>query len=451
MKIALILPAIGKIPGQKYIRAWQMEPLPIAQLAALTPKDIQIVFFDDRMEEIDYDVNVDLVGISIETYTALRAYQIASEFRKRNKPVVMGGFHATLCPDEVAQYADTVVIGQAEGSWPVLLDDFGNGVMKKKYLPLPLESCNQVIPDRTIYGDRNYINVRLMEAGRGCKFRCEFCSIQQFFEGAHHRRDVDIILQELHEMEKSKGLIFFVDDNITSDTGFARELFRALIPLKIKWVGQADITIARDPELLELMVQSGCQGVLIGFESLNPDNLRQMNKAFNAVAGGPEQAVKIIHDHKLRLYATFLYGYNNDQKEDFQQIIDFCINNKIFMVGFNHLTPFPGTPLYERLEREKLLLYDKWWLSSEYRYGQIPFKTNIDKKFIEEQSKRARRKFYGFRSILYRMTNLANVSTPLMFLYYFTINLMLRNDSAKRMKFPLGDTSRPYPLIKVWP
>jgi radical SAM superfamily enzyme YgiQ (UPF0313 family) len=449
MKIALILPSVGKLPGQKYIRAWQMEPLPIAQLAALTPGDVDIVFFDDRMEDIDYDVEVDLVGISIETYTALRAYQIASEFRRRGRTIVMGGFHATLCTDEVAEYADAVVVGQAEGSWQNVLEDFRNGTLKKIYKSENTSKIKtDVIPDRKIYGNRNYINIRLVEAGRGCKFRCEFCSIQQFFEGKHFSRPVSVIVQELQELRKDKTLIFFVDDNITSNAGFARELFTALIPLKIKWVGQADITIARDGELLKLMVESGCQGILIGFESLNPDNLKKMNKSFNAVDGGPAQAVKVIHQHGLRLYATFLYGYSNDRQEDFKQIIDFCIGNKIFMVGFNHLTPFPGTPLYQRLRDENLLTYVKWWLSEEYRYGQIPFKTNIDHNLIEEQSRLARRKFYSLPSILYRMTNITNINNPFMFLYYLTINFMLKNDAAKRMKFPLGDRTREYPLIK---
>jgi len=448
MKIALILPSIGKISGEKYIRAWQMEPLPIAQLAALTPRKHQIVFYDDRMEEINYDCDADLVGISIETYTALRAYQIASEFRKRNKTIVMGGFHATLCPDEVAGYADVVVIGQAEGSWPALLADFEAGVLKKRYSEPPPDSAKQIIPDRTIYGNRDYLKIHLLEAGRGCKFRCEFCSIQKFFEGCHYTRPVDIIVEELQMLSRQKRLIFFVDDNITSNLAFAKELFKKLIPLKIKWVGQADITIARDPGLLKLMVASGCQGVLIGFESLNPDNLRQMNKAFNAVAGGPAQAVKIIHKNRLRLYATFLYGYSNDDPGDFKQIIDFCIKNKIFMVGFNHLTPFPGTPLYHRLSGEGIMLYDKWWLSMEYRYGQIPFKTKMDNTLIEQQSRNARKKFYGFRSIFYRLTNLTNISNPMMLLYYFTINLMLKNDSSKRMRFPLGDRSRTYNINK---
>jgi radical SAM superfamily enzyme YgiQ (UPF0313 family) len=446
MKIALILPSIGKIPGEKYIRAWQMEPLPIAQLAALTPRQHQVVFFDDRMEDIDYDCDADLIGISIETYTALRAYQIASEFRKRNKTIVMGGFHATLCPDEVAEHADAVVTGQAEGSWPVLLADFEAGALKKQYSMPPPPESGMIIPDRSIYGNRDYIKIHLLEAGRGCKFRCEFCSIQQFFEGGHYSRPVDTIVEEIKILSRQKRLIFFVDDNITSNVAFAKELFQKLIPLKVKWVGQADITIARDPELLKLMVASGCQGVLIGFESLNPDNLKQMNKAFNAVAGGPAEAVKVIHQNGLRLYATFLYGYSNDNPEDFRQIIDFCIGNKIFMVGFNHLTPFPGTPLYQRLKDQNLMLYDKWWLSSQYRYGQIPFRTRLNNSLIEEQSRNARKKFYGFRSLFYRMTNLTNVSNPLMFIYYFTINLMLRNDSAKRMRFPLGDRSRDYDL-----
>lgn len=449
MKLTLIHPSVGKVPGQKYIRAWQMEPLPMAQIAALTPKNIDIDFWDDRMEDIPYDKPTDLVAISIETYTAKRAYQIASKYRERDIKVIMGGFHATLCPKEVLEYADCIVTGGAEEIWETVLNDFQAGKLQRKYTGSFTEQIKPVIPDRSIYKGKDYLKLALIETGRGCKFACEFCSIQQFFHRKHSYRSIDVVLEEITILKKEYNLFFVVDDNITANPQHARKLFEALIPLKIKWVGQADINIAQDEELMSLMVKSGCQGILIGFESLNSVNLRKMNKGFNNIPGGHVEAVKAIHKKGLRIYATFLYGYENDSIELFKETLKFCRRNKIFMVGFNHLTPFPGTPLYERLSNEEKLLFGKWWLSDNYTYGKIPIKTKLDNEEIVKECQTARRKFFSIPSILYRMSNLTNIKGFSMFLYYIVINLMLRKDAKKRMSLSLGDQAFKGKLLQV--
>jgi radical SAM superfamily enzyme YgiQ (UPF0313 family) len=449
MKLSLIHPCVGRFKGMKYLRAWQMEPLPMAQIAALTPKDIDIVFYDDRMEDIPYDEPTDLVGISIETYTAKRAYQIASEYRRRGVTVVMGGFHATLCPDEVAEYADAIVTGQAENVWETLLHDFQKGELKRKYSGTADYTGPPIIPDRSIYKDKNYLKIILLEAGRGCCFRCEFCSIQKFFEGKHFYRGIETVVKEIELLKSRKQLFFFVDDNITANQRQAKELFKALIPLKIKWVGQADITITHDDEMLKLMVDSGCQGILIGFESLNPANLKLMNKGFNQAKLTPEAAIKKIHKAGIIIYATFLHGYDADKTEDYSQIIDFCINNKLFMVGFNHVTPFPGTGLYERLEKENRLLYKKWWLDDNYTYGAIPYKTILPLESIEKHCRNNRSRFYSVGSILTRMGNLTNIKNATMFGFYFLINFMLRKDASKRILIPMGDREFNGEILKV--
>ena len=449
MKLTLIHPRVGKYPGKKYLRAWQMEPLPMAQIAALTPKDIDIVFWDDRMEEIPYHLATDLVAISVETYTARRAYQIASEYRKRNIPVVMGGFHATLCPDEVLEYADSIVVGQAENSWGKLISDFRKGALHKIYSSEVNLSESKVIPDRSIYQGRNYVKINLIEAGRGCKYRCNFCSIHKFFDGLHNYRDFGVIINEINQIKSNKRLFFFVDDNIIASHTKAKELFRALIPLNIRWVGQADLTISKDQELLQLMVESGCQGVLIGFESTVPENLKSLNKSFNIIPEGQSEAVKNIHNTGLRIYATFLFGNDFDTKENIQSAIDFCMNNKIFMVGFNHITPFPGTELYSKLETEKRLLYSKWWLDPDYLYGEIPFRTVSPVTEVETIAKQSRRKFYSIPSIIKRIGNKVNTGNLFMLMMYFMINFLLRRDASKRMKISMGDPSNKNEFIKV--
>src|SRR5690348_17069274 len=214
MKLTIIHPCIGRRLEQSYIRTWQMEPLPAATLAGLTPKDVELRSYDDRMETIPFDEAADLVAISVETYTAKRAYQIASEYRKRGVPVVMGGFHASLCPEEVAQHAEAVVTGEAEAVWPTLIDDARHGRLEKFYRQTGRVSLKGLKPDRSIFHGKRYLPIGLVEAGRGCHFKCEFCAVQTVFNSTQTRRPIDDIIAELASLKNQKRLFFFVDDNI---------------------------------------------------------------------------------------------------------------------------------------------------------------------------------------------------------------------------------------------
>jgi radical SAM superfamily enzyme YgiQ (UPF0313 family) len=415
-----------------------MEPLPAAQLAGLTPRGINVAFHDDRMEEIPYDEPTDLVAITVETYTARRAYQIATGYRRRGVPVVMGGFHPTLVPEEVAEYAEAVVVGEAEATWPGLLADFQQGQMKRVYRAQSRPDISQTMPDRSIFGRKRYLPFALIEAGRGCTQHCEFCAIQAGFGASQTMRSPRVIAEEIAALRGHKNLFFFVDDNIVAHLDKAKELFEALIPLKIRWVSQASINMTYDRELLSLMKRSGCLGVLIGFESLDDDNLRAMNKGFNTARGGAAEAVRRLHEHELLLYATFVFGYERDTLESFRRTVQFGIDNKIFMMAFNHCTPFPGTPLYARLKAEGRLLYDSWWLDHRYKYGQVPYRTRLDPHLIQQECVRARKAFYGPGSILRRLCR-TNTPDLEMLRNYLFINLLLRKEASQRENYPLGD------------
>jgi radical SAM superfamily enzyme YgiQ (UPF0313 family) len=426
-----------------------MESLPAAHIAGLTPKDVDVKFYDDRMEKIPFDEETDLVAISIETYTAKRAYQIATEYRRRGVPVVMGGFHATLVPEEVVEYADAIVIGEAEAIWEEVIADFKKGSLKVVYRSKERPDIGKVRPDRSILTGKKYLPIGLVESARGCTFKCDFCVIQTFFSSTQNRRNTETILEEIQSIRDTRKLFFFVDDNIVSHPEEAKAFYRLLIPLKIKWVSQAAITMTHDEEMLKILKESGCQGVLIGFESLNPVNLKAMNKSFNNVKGGIEEAVKRMNRFGIRLYATFIFGYDDDKLSSFQETIDFCLRHKIFMVAFNHLTPFPGTPLYKKLQTENRLLYDKWWLSEFYKYGQVPFKTIIDPEVIRLECVRARKQFYSFSSIFKRIFSRTNSGSFFMFYAYLFINLLLRKEAELRDLYPLGDESFQGELLKV--
>ena len=450
MRLTLIHPCIGRRRGQRYLRSWEMEPLPPATIAGLTPRDVDVRFYDDRMERIPYDEPTDLVALSVETYTARRAYQIASEYRRRGVPVVMGGFHATLCPDEVSHYAESVVIGEAEESWPRLVDDFRHGTLEPVYRAAARPSLRGIKPDRRIFDGKRYLPIGLVEAGRGCHFRCEFCAVQAVFKNTQTRRPLDEVIAEVAALRNRRRMFFFVDDNITSNLAEAKEFLRALAALKIRWVSQSSINAAHDEEFLSLLAASGCRGVLIGFESLNPATLASMNKSFNTMRGGYEVALANLRRFGLRLYATFIFGYDADTAESFARATEFAKDHRFYIAAFNHLTPFPGTPLYARLEAQKRLLYDAWWLDPRYRYNAVPFQpASMTPESLARHCLEARRAFYDWPSILRRGFDAVNRADAFMFRNFFPINTMLRVDTNRRDGFPLGDEAWTGSLLRV--
>jgi radical SAM superfamily enzyme YgiQ (UPF0313 family) len=426
-----------------------MEPIPAALIAALAPADIETCFYDDRLEPIPFDEPADLIAISVETYTAKRAYQIASEYRRRGVPVVMGGFHATLCPAEVMQFCESIVIGEAETLFPEVIDDYRHGQAQKVYRSSERPAL-QTTPDRSIFRGKPYLPIRLVEFARGCRFKCDFCAVQSFFDATHNHRPIDLVVEELHRVRRPGQMVFFIDDNITSNLEQAKDLMRAIIPLKLRWFSQSAINVAFDDEALDLMRRSGCQGMLVGFESLDAQTLKQMNKGFNLMHGGAAEALANFRRHGLRIYGTFIFGYDHDTPESFASTVDFAKQQGLAIAAFNHITPFPGTPLYRRMEQEGRLLYDAWWLDDRYRYNMIPFQPRqISPQELADLCVQARRSFYSWPSILRRATHRVNYRNPWMLLNFLVINAMHQWDIEGRNGLPLGDESWRGPLIKA--
>lgn len=473
MRLTIVHPCIGRRPGERYIRTWQMEPLPAATIAGLTPRDVQVRFHDDRMESIPFDEPADLVALSVETYTAKRAYQIASEYRRRGVPVVMGGFHASLCPDEVAEYAEAVVVGEAEETWPHVVDDARHGRLEKLYRAARRPSLAGLRPDRAIFRGKRYLPVGLVEAGRGCHFKCEFCAVTKVFAASQTRRPTGEILEEIRRVRDEFGrkLFFFVDDNITSNLEEAKAFFRALIPLRIRWVSQASINAAHDEQFLRLLRDSGCMGVLIGFESIDERNLRSMNKRFNTMRAGAaaaaaaddgddgasarpvaafERALANLRRHGIRVYGTFIFGYDSDTPETFDRTVRFAREQGLYIAAFNHLTPFPGTPLYDRLRAAGRLRFDRWWLDDGYAYNTLPFDpAGMSAADVQRHCVESRRRFYSWPSILRRSVMGANRADGFMFRNFFLINALHRGDVSARDGYPLGDTDFRGELLKA--
>ncbi len=449
-RVTIVHPCVGRHSGMKnYIRTWKMEPLSAATVAALLPAEVERRFYDDRLEPIPFDEPTDLVAISVETYTARRAYQIASEYRRRGVPVLMGGFHATLCPEEVLEYCEAIVIGEAETVLPKVIDDFVHGRNEVIYRSED-RPARTVRPDRSIFQGKKYLPIRLVEFARGCRFKCDFCAIQSFFKSTHTHQPIEDVLREIHENRRRGQMFFFIDDNLTSNLEQAKEMMRALIPLRIRWVTQSAINVAYDDEALSLMKRSGCQGILVGFESLDPTALRQMNKDFNLMKGGPAEAMRNFRRNGLRIYGTFIFGYDHDTAETFRETMDFAKSEGLFIAAFNHITPFPGTPLYTRMKQEGRLLYDPWWNDDRYRYNMIPFQpAQMTAEELANRCVAARREFYSWRNIFRRATHRVNYRDPWMLLNFLAINAMHQRDVEGRNGLPLGDQNWHGQLIKA--
>jgi radical SAM superfamily enzyme YgiQ (UPF0313 family) len=438
MRVTLIYPSVGRKENTPYVRAWQMQPLSMAVLASLMPPDVDVRFYDDRLEEIPFDEPTDLAVATVETFTAMRAYKIARQFRARGVPVVMGGYHVTLLPEEARNEADAVIVGDAEPVWRQVLSDAGRRRLQPVYRGRSPRTLAGIRPRREIFRGKRYQNITLVEFARGCNFKCDFCSITAFHGASQNHRPAREVADEMAATGSRR--FFIVDDNIVSQPAKARELCRALMPLRIGWVGQASIHIAQDRELLDLMVRSGCLGVLIGMESLDPANLHDMGKTWNLAGGSYGDSLRRFREHGLAVYGTFVFGYDNDDRRVVQQSIDFAREHRLFLAAFNHLVPFPGTPLYRRLEGEGRLLSPKWWLDPNGRVGDVTFRPKkMTPEGLQEMCLDARRQFYSWGSIVQRLRDpRANARTWMMLGVYLGLNLSAHYDIDRRQGLRLG-------------
>ena len=415
-----------------------MEPLCFAILKSLTPDNIETTFYDERLEPIPLDEKTDLVAMTVETYTARRAYQIAAEYRRRGVPVVFGGYHPTFLPDEALLHADTVVRGDAEGVWRQILEDAQNGGMQKLYQSSEFPELANVFPDRSIFKGKKYAPMALVQYGRGCKFNCSFCSIRAFYGNNLRQRPVADVIEDIRRSGRKH--IFLVDDNIFVDVDKARELFKALTPLKIKWSCQVSIDIARDQELVRLMAESGCISALIGFESLDPASLKEIKKGWNVKWQSYDDAIEVFQSEGIMIYGTFVFGCENDTLENFDIAVDFAIRHKFILANFNPLTPMPGAPLFDRMQREGRLLHDRWWLDPEFKYGDATMlPMNMTAEELTRACFSARRKFNTMKSIFHRINDRrTNLRSPLRAGVFLLSNYVSRREIYRKQKRALG-------------
>lgn len=412
-----------------------LEPVVFAILRGLTPADIECVLYDERVEELPLEDDTDLVAITVETFTARRAYQIASHYARRGVPVVLGGYHPTFCVEEALRYANTVVVGDAETVWPQLLRDASDGWLQRVYRGM-LGSLENLRVDRSIYAGKKYGPVTLLQYGRGCKYACDFCSIHSFYGNSLRWRSLDGVVEEI--AQSRRRFVFLTDDNLFNDRQKVSELLSAIRPLGIRWACQTSVDIAADRALVQEMAASGCLSVMIGFESLDRDNLQQMRKSWQRRYGNFDELIKVFRDYGIMVYGGFVLGYDHDTTDAFSATLDFAVRNKLFLANFNPLTPTPGTRLYDRLRSEDRLLRDPWWLHPEYRYGDGLFQpAQMTPEELMHGCYWARTQFNSISSIVRR--GVSNCRSPMHTVGFVLANLASRQEIHRKQGRQLGD------------
>lgn len=380
-------------------------PLTLPTLAALIPDDVpvELTCVDEGIADVDLGLGADLVGMTVITGTAMRAYELAAHFRARGIAVVLGGPHVTLAPEDAAPHADAIVVGYAEESWPRLLRDFAAGRLQPRYDQRPdLDLSISPLPDRSVLPRWRYLTADVFEATRGCIHSCDFCVVPAAWGRRPRQKPVEHVVEDIRRRGARRAI--FVDLNLIADREYAARLFEALIPLKIQWFGLATTLLADDLPLLDLAARSGCRGLLMGLESISRSTLRSSRKGFNDPARYGELVEK-LHARRIALQGCFVFGLDEDGPDVFRRTAEFAIEARIDLPRFAIVTPFPGTALHRRLEAEGRILTRDWSL---YDGQHAVFRpARMDTETLYRGTEEAWKTVYGVRNTWRRLRHTA--------------------------------------------
>ncbi len=376
-------------------------PLTLPTLAALVPKALDAVVscVDEGIAETDPNLQADLVGLTVITGNATRAYELARHFRSRGITVVLGGPHVTLVPEEAQAHADSIVVGYAEQTWPQLLHDFSRGVLRSRYdQAADFRLGGTPLPDRSVLPEHRYLTADVFEATRGCVHDCSFCVVPAAWGRRPWQKPVEEVVADIRQRRARRAM--FVDLNLIADRSYAAQLFEALIPLRIHWYGLATTLLCDDQPLLDLAAASGCRGLLMGLESVSSSSLRRSHKAFNHPEDYP-RVIAELHRRKIALQACFVFGLDDDTPDVFDQTARFAVQHGIDLPRFAIVTPFPATQLYQQLASDGRILTHNWEL---YDGQHVVFQpAHMSVAELQEGTERAWKQAYSYRGMARRM------------------------------------------------
>jgi radical SAM superfamily enzyme YgiQ (UPF0313 family) len=408
MKILLIYPKVNPGARGTVIKYSLVPPQSLTAVAALTPPEHEVIIVDENHDRINYNADIDLVGITVFISSARRSYDIASRFRLRGIPVVLGGLHITTCPEDAEGHADSLVIGDCEQTWPELLSDLQAGHLKERYEQLNVPSLEGLpLPRRDLVAKSRYLTPNSLLATRGCPFKCKFCYRSSLPSSDYCKRPVEEVVREIETFHGRYAVL--LDDNLVADRSYCRELLNALTGRGLVWLGAGSLNMAEDPELMDLLAGSGCKSMFIGFETLSEDNLRAIGKFPNKVERY-SRAVRTIQEHDIMVNASFVYGFDNDDPGVFERTVNWGVENHLDTATFHILTPYPGTPLHAELESQGRIVDRNY---DHYDTAHVVFQPKLmTAEELEAGYLWSYRKFYSWNAIGQRVFHVSGGVIP---------------------------------------
>lgn len=425
MKILLVCPC--QDPDRRTPAALQIPQVALNVLAAMTDERHDIRIIEEEFEDIDFSLEPDLVGVSIMTANAPRGYMVADHFRKKGAKVVIGGMHASVLPEEAIRHADAVVVGEGEAVWPQVMADAEAGRMEGIYRAGEADLTAVPHPRRDLGKTKRFLNVNPVMTTRGCPYACEFCSVSRVYGRKIRNFPVGWVVDDV----KLSGLKYhlILDDNVVGRPDYARELFQALRPLDIIWVGQASMSFANREDLMREAYESGCRGLFFGMETVSEESMKRMKKSFAGLRD-LAAAIRRIQKSGIRFHASVVFGFDTDDRDIFDATFDFLLTAGVHSVTFNILTPYPGTAVYDNLKAQGRLFSEDW---QHYDHTTVVFQpTNMTPLELAEGHLRVRKAFYTWKSILHRLKR--HLDHPFL---YTALNLGFRS-AAKRAQVPIA-------------
>jgi radical SAM superfamily enzyme YgiQ (UPF0313 family) len=423
MRILLVSPrSLASEETSKWLRIPQLS-LPI--LAALTPAGHDVVMVEEEVDPLPAAEAWDVVGVTAMTANVHRAYQLASRFRRQGARVILGGIHPSVMPEEAAEHADAVVIGEAEGIWPQVLDDIQHNRLQRFYRNAQPDLANSPLPARVkprrLLGLPPYL-MPIM-ATRGCPYQCEFCSVHRVYGLGQRHLPIDHVVADI--VRNDPRLIMFLDDNIGALRPYAMQLFEALRPLRKKWCGQATVRFILDEELFRAAVRSGLRALFVGVETVEPDACAALRKSPGGIALY-DQAIARCRSAGVMFHASLIFGLDEQTPRVFEHTLEFLLRNSVPSISPNILTPYPGTPLFERLTREGRILHTNW---TYYDHTNVCYQPrNMSPEELAEKYIDFRRRFLSWSSIAQRLPAQWNVLPWA----YLGMNLALRQATGRQ-------------------
>jgi radical SAM superfamily enzyme YgiQ (UPF0313 family) len=419
-RILLVSPVDRALLGKDFY--FRFPHLSLPTLAAYTPAGATVEIVDEKFRDIPDGKGYDLVGITAMTPLAPQAYRVADDFRRQGVPVIMGGYHPTVLPDEALEHADSVCIGEAETLWPAIVNDAMAGRLQTRYRadgfpclenrPRPRRDLLRIPRAKRF----EHINLYFLQTTRGCPFRCSFCAVTSVLGGKLRHRPVSEVEAEIESLgirrlqrgqkrDRFHDIVFFTDDNIVGHRSYAKDLLRMVAAFNLKWVGQASTNVADDAEILALLRDSGCMGLAVGFETLSQKNIRDVGKGVNRT---PEylERIRKIHAYGIGLAGNFIFGFDHDDPTTFADVVGFVDAARLDGFYYSLLTPYPGTPLYEQMRQEGRLLERDWSL---YDTDHVVYRPRLmDAETLIRGYRWAWRRSLTYRSILTRLLGSRN-------------------------------------------